>query len=310
MSPERCDTAQPSERPDIMTIRHIATALAALLMTLTTTTAASANDSYSCQDTSLAKPTTVRIYGGEVTDAHTAPWQVYLEINTPTQSFMCGGSLIARGWVLTAAHCVEQLATGMGGTGNGSIRAFHGSLRRGEGPSRAGRAVFIHKAYNSDSLDADIALVQLDSPFETSLRNLIHYRASEKDPENQARLTKAGNCAMVSGWGTMENGHTSEVLRHTRVPLVSNEACRAAYRSLTENMICAGYEAGGRDSCQGDSGGPLVVFNGPAGPELVGVVSHGNGCAKPRYYGVYTRVSRFESWISKCIENPGLCETR
>merc|ERR1712243_316649 len=62
---------------------------------------------------------------------------------------------------------------------------------------------------------------------------------------------------------------------------------------ITDSMICAGLDQGGKDSCQGDSGGPFMCGN-----QLSGVVSWGYGCAEAGYPGVYTQTSYFIDWIN------------
>merc|ERR1719427_2446065 len=67
-------------------------------------------------------------------------------------------------------------------------------------------------------------------------------------------------------------------------------------------MFCAGYKKGDKDSCQGDSGGPLMCQRQDSCSWYVfGVVSYGEGCALEDYFGVYTKVTTFEQWITKTI---------
>lgn len=65
-------------------------------------------------------------------------------------------------------------------------------------------------------------------------------------------------------------------------------------------MLCAGTDAGGKDSCQGDSGGPMVDFKKKI---LHGVVSFGTGCGEPNIPGVYSNPSdpTVYRWIQNTI---------
>lgn len=66
--------------------------------------------------------------------------------------------------------------------------------------------------------------------------------------------TYAGKEGTVTGWGAIkESGSTSSTLQEVMVPIMTNAACRATKypaRKITENMMCAGYTEGGKDSCQ------------------------------------------------------------
>ncbi|XP_047214188.1 transmembrane protease serine 9-like isoform X1 [Girardinichthys multiradiatus] len=86
------------------------------------------------------------------------------------------------------------------------------------------------------------------------------------------------------------------------VPVVGNRRCKCSYgeNGITDNMLCAGLLEGGKDSCQGDSGGPMVSKQGGRWIQA-GIVSFGEGCAKPDFPGVYTRVSQYENWINSII---------
>jgi secreted trypsin-like serine protease len=91
-----------------------------------------------------------------------------------------------------------------------------------------------------------------------------------------------------------------DLLQQVELPIVGTDTCNAPgwYNgAITGNMICAGYEEGGKDSCQGDSGGPLVTYT-DSHWILAGIVSWGYGCAEEQLPGIYTKVTNYLQWIN------------
>ena len=156
------------------------------------------------------------------------------------------------------------------------------------------KKIYIHPKYNDNTLRHDIALLKLKKP----IAGIVPVKqATSQVMNNQA---KPGKIATVSGWGALsENGASPKVLHKVKLPIVSNAECNSpgAYDGeVVGSQVCAGLRQGGKDSCYGDSGGPLWVSAGGQ-DYLVGIVSWGEGCAAPRKYGVYTRVSSYTKWI-------------
>lgn len=91
----------------------------------------------------------------------------------------------------------------------------------------------------------------------------------------------------------------ADQLREVEIPI---QECKET-TAKNAKEICAGVREGGKDSCQGDSGGPLMckVSNSESQWYAAGIVSHGEGCARPNEPGVYSRVSKARNWIDNII---------
>ncbi|XP_039277632.1 trypsin-7 isoform X1 [Nilaparvata lugens] len=231
-----------------------------------------------------------RIVGGKPTETNEFPWMVRLSY---FNRFYCGGMLINDRYVLTAAHCVKGFMWFM-------IKVTFGEHDRCSQPAKP-ESRFVIRAITGDfsylNFDHDIALLRLNDrvPYTQTIQPICL-------PDDPAESYE-GKIGLVSGWGTLkEDGKASCVLQEVEVPVLSNEDCRKTNYSdtmISDNMMCAGYKEGLKDSCQGDSGGPLIREREDKKYELIGIVSWGNGCARAGYPGVYTRVTRYVDWIKE-----------
>ncbi|CAL1533932.1 unnamed protein product, partial [Lymnaea stagnalis] len=74
----------------------------------------------------------------------------------------------------------------------------------------------------------------------------------------------------------------------------------STYLTDPTNQLCAGSTSGGVDACGGDAGGPLFCLEGATNTWVaVGVISYGEGCARPEYPGVYVKINAYYDWIQE-----------
>lgn len=226
-----------------------------------------------------------RIIGGEPANINQFPWTVSVR---QFGAHHCGGSIIRPNRVLTAASCVPR---------NTPANLY--TVRAGSNNNNVGGQLLqvadfvVHPNFVADRFRSNIAIIFMAGVFNTANPAIAVIALP-----SQGAGVATGVLAQVTGWGeTAIGGAYSPLLRVVSVPIVAQNTCVSNYAHhvfpLSQDMLCAGFPAGGRGFCTGDIGGPLTL-----GAQLAGIASFNVVCAAANYPGVFTRVSFFSNWIN------------
>ena len=273
-----------------------------------------------------------RIIGGLQVDPGRLPWQVRLSLRLSSRvSGICGGSVIANRWVVTAAHCLKNL-----NASNQSIelsaqdvqvQMYRNGLTRNISVDR----IFLHPDWDGNFRNRnDIALLRLSGDlFENSAIQLIS-EAEFQSANRQFEQTWIANQdrpenAIASGYGIIQQSPVQQpelnALHYVwlSIPPLMERRClvrNSANRPIPndQTLVCAASPevAVARDTCRGDSGGPLVWQNpqrksdSDFGFRLIGVTSFGpQNCNATNMQSGYTSIRNYRDWVNETLQANG-----
>uniref|UniRef100_A0A0A1WHB6 Chymotrypsin-1 n=1 Tax=Zeugodacus cucurbitae TaxID=28588 RepID=A0A0A1WHB6_ZEUCU len=231
-----------------------------------------------------------RVVGGTNAEPGFASYQV--SIQGMYNSHWCGGAIIDKHWILTAAHCIY-------GYNPPYLRIITGTVE-----SDKPRAVYesdeyyTHCNYDNPAYSNDIGLIHLKDPIVFDQYTQAVPLASKPLEDNAT--------AILTGWGDVQlGGPPAESLQKISLKYLSHKRCLEAFEEEDREILDIGhictFTKEGEGSCHGDSGGPLI-----SGDELVGIVNWGVPCAQG-YPDAFASVYFYRDWIRRVMS--GRCKT-
>lgn len=261
---------------------------------------------------------TDRIIGGERARIDEYPWVVLIQHRRRTGElkFHCGGSLLTERYVLTAAHCIQNVpstwtltAVRLGEWDQESevdcAQSYGETICADPVQDIPIEKILLHPNYHAEKTGVknDIAQLRLARPAQFN-----DYVQPICLPLEQSERSASydGVRFVVAGWGQTEESVVSRFKLFVGVSGVTEDICRQAYpqANIDGTQVCAGGTAN-KDSCRGDSGGPLMYIGQRDGESVMylgGVVSFGRKCGLEGVPGVYTRVNQYLDWIVGNLE--------
>lgn len=249
-----------------------------------------------------------RIVGGLITDIQRFPFYASL-YSAGYGSHVCGGSIISRDWIVTAAHCVDSFP---------SLHSWHvhmgissaDQIDNTDYPYHFDSAVsvlVIHPNWDWNTFEGDIAMMKLETPI-SAWSGYIQPHCLLIPGHGPSLLP--GDQVTVAGFGLTDEDDTeaSEDLREVEIEIIPKEACNNGFGAnwVLDDMVCAGDLDGGKDACQGDSGGPLSFYESTSAGDrwwYVGAVSFGVGCAREGLGGVYSSGGYYSAWLQDTMNH-------
>ncbi|XP_062716217.1 chymotrypsin-2-like [Aedes albopictus] len=224
-----------------------------------------------------------RIVGGIPAESGDAPWMV--SMRNSFNIHFCGGTLLNRRFVLTAATCMQ-------GRLSSTTMAVVGSrfLNTVAAPYY-GLQTITHPQFNQNTLEFNVALFQ-------TIQNVV-FTSIVQPIQLNPDFIMAGARGRMFGWGSIESGGgNSNALNFVNLNVIDNDNCRGflgsdGMRVATSSMCTLNRE--GQGLCTNDAGGALTLD-----AHAIGVASWKVPCATGRP-DVFVRISAIHGWIISII---------
>ncbi|KAJ0173271.1 hypothetical protein K1T71_011447 [Dendrolimus kikuchii] len=250
------------------------------------------------------------VANGKPTKAGQWPWQVALyHAQTVDYKYICGGTLVTRRHVITAAHCVTLPGSRTlvdPKTLNVHLGKYNLKFSEDGTQVKLVQSIKFHPLYNETYFLQDLAILEL--------KDKVTYNDRVQPaclwPDDQVDLENViGVIGSVVGWGFDETGVSTEELNLAEMPVIDTNTCLRSngeffIRFTSDYTYCAGYRDG-TAVCNGDSGSGMVFKMDNSwylrGLVSVAVARPNEYQCDPSQYVIFTDVAKLLPWIKENI---------